>query len=88
MSRHRPSASVVPVDEARAVIDRLERIEALRRHDAPAGLLLGEVRALLAEAEVWAEADRPGERALEAMDRCHEAVAAGERAAERTLAQR
>ena len=75
-----------PVDQARAVIDRLERIEALRRGDAPAGVLLGEVRSLLAEAEAWAEADRPGERALEALERCREAVAAGERASERTLA--
>jgi hypothetical protein len=77
---------VEPVEEARALIDRLERIEALRREDAPAGLLLGEVRALLTEAEAWAAADPPGERALEALERCREAVAAGERASERTFA--
>lgn len=77
-----------PVDQARAVIDRLERIEALRQGDAPAGVLLGEVRALLAEAEAWAEADYPGERALDALERCREAVTAGERAAEQTLARR
>ena len=74
-----------PVDQARAVIDRLERIEALREGDAPAGVLLGEVRALLAEAEAWAEADRPGKRALEAVESCRDALAAGERAAESTL---
>jgi hypothetical protein len=75
------------VDQARAVIERLERIEALRREDAPAGMLLGEVRALLVEAEAWAEVDRPGRQALEALQRCHEAVAAGERAAEQALAR-
>jgi hypothetical protein len=77
---------VEPVDQARAVIDRLERIEELRRGDAPAGVLLGEVRSLLAEAEAWVEADRPGERTLEALERCREAVAAGERTAHGTLA--
>jgi hypothetical protein len=78
---------VNPVDQARAVIERLERIEALREADAPAGVLLGEVRALLSEAEAWAESDRPGERALRALEQCREAVAAGERAAERQLAR-
>jgi hypothetical protein len=74
------------MDEARAVIERLERIEELREADAPAGVLLGEVRALLTEAEAWAESDRPGSAALEALERCREAVDAGERAAQRTLA--
>lgn len=74
------------VDQARAVIERLERIEALRKDEVPAGVLLGEVRSLLAEAEAWVEADRPGERTLEALERCREAVAAGEKAADRALA--
>jgi hypothetical protein len=47
------------VDEARTVIRRLERIEALRRSRAPAGELLGEVRRLLAEGEAWLAAERP-----------------------------
>jgi hypothetical protein len=76
---------VIAVDEARAVIERLERIEELREADAPAGVLLGEVRTLLTEAEAWAVADRPGKEALDALERCREAVDAGERAAQRTL---
>jgi predicted nicotinamide N-methyase len=67
------------VDQARAVLDRLERIEALRVADAPAGILLAEVRSLLTEAEAWVEADRPGARAEEALERCRDALAAGER---------
>jgi hypothetical protein len=74
------------VEQARAVLGRLERIESLRQADAPVGVLLGEVRALLAEAEAWVEADRPGERALEALERSREALEAGERKAERALA--
>lgn len=73
------------VEQARAVIGRLERIESLRQAEAPAGVLLGEVRALLAEAEAWVEADRPGERALEALERCRDALTTCERAAEHSL---
>ena len=35
------------------ILERLEKIERLERDEAPAGVLLEEVRALLAEAEVW-----------------------------------
>jgi hypothetical protein len=73
------------VEQARAVLDRLERIDALRRADAPAGVLLGEVRSLLSEAEAWAAKDRPGPRAEEAIGRCREALAAGERTVDRSL---
>lgn len=69
------------VEQARAVLDRLERIEALRGADAPAGVLLAEVRSLLSEAEAWVEADHPGARAEEALERCRNALAAGERSA-------
>jgi hypothetical protein len=48
------------VDEARAVLARLDRIDALERDHAPAGVLLAEVRALLSEAEVWVRAERNG----------------------------
>lgn len=58
------------MDEARRVIERLERIEELRRADAPAAVLLGEVRRLLAEGEEWlaAEHGQGGERARAAFE--------------------
>jgi hypothetical protein len=83
--RHRRAASVEAVEQARAVLERLERIEALKRDEAPAGALLDEVRALLSEAEAWAEADRAGGRARDALEACREALAVGERTANRTL---
>jgi hypothetical protein len=48
------------MDEARKVIRRLERIEALQTTHAPAAELLGEVRQLLAEGEAWIAAEREG----------------------------
>jgi hypothetical protein len=67
------------MDEARAVVDRLRRIEALERVDAPAGALLAEVRALLGEAEAWMRSEGSAARMAEAaLARCREAVAAGE----------
>ena len=42
------------MDEARAVIERLERIEALDRGRVDPGVVLGELRALVGEAEAWA----------------------------------
>ena len=42
------------MEEARAVLDRLDRIERLETSGAPAEDLLAEVRALLGEAERWA----------------------------------
>jgi predicted Ser/Thr protein kinase len=41
------------VDESEAVLRRLERIEELDRRGAPASDLVGEFRALVAEAEAW-----------------------------------
>lgn len=46
------------MDEARAVLARLERIEALEREHAPADALLGELRELVHEAEAWARRER------------------------------
>ena len=43
------------MDEARAVLARLERIEALERRGAAAGPLLQELRELAREAARWAE---------------------------------
>jgi hypothetical protein len=62
------------MDEARAVIARLERIEALDRGEAPPRVLLDELRALVNEAEEWARADRPGPEAREALERCRGAL--------------
>jgi hypothetical protein len=42
------------MDESRAVLERLERIEALDRGGAPPTQLLEELRALLDEADAWA----------------------------------
>jgi hypothetical protein len=65
------------MDEARAVLDRLERIEALERAGTPANVVLDEVRALLTEAEEWVRAEPGGtDRAAVALDRCAEAFAA------------
>jgi hypothetical protein len=56
------------MEEARAVLARLERIEALERARAPVPVLLAEVRALLHEAEAWVRAEPlaagPAEEAL------------------------
>jgi hypothetical protein len=64
------------MDEARAVLRRLSRIEALEREGAPARSLLAEVHALLEEAEAWVVSERGGAEAAEvALDRCHAALA-------------
>jgi hypothetical protein len=52
------------MDEARAVLARLERIEALDRQGAAAPALLAELRELIREAVDWADAeDDPDARA-------------------------
>ena len=53
------------MDEARAVMTRLERIEALERERADPALVLGELRELVREAEAWARCERDA-RALAA----------------------
>jgi hypothetical protein len=64
------------MDEARAVLRRLSRIEALERQGAAPGSLLVEVHELLAEAEAWAAAERGGvELAEAALGRCRDALA-------------
>ncbi|HSJ95328.1 MAG TPA: hypothetical protein VK896_14960 [Gaiellaceae bacterium] len=45
------------MDEARAVLERLERIEALDRAGAGRAELLAELRALVDEAEAWSRAE-------------------------------
>jgi hypothetical protein len=69
------------MDEARRVIDRLERIDRLRGDGAPAGVLLGEVRALLSDGERWLASERAEglDDARAALDRCHQALTEGPR---------
>jgi hypothetical protein len=48
------------MNEARTVLDRLERIEALRASEASPAALLAELRALVREGEAWARAEGHG----------------------------
>jgi hypothetical protein len=70
------------MEEALAVLARLERIEALEQSGAPAGVVLDEVRGLLVDAEVWVRTERGGtDLAESALERCREALRAAERGA-------
>jgi hypothetical protein len=55
------------VDEAHALIRRLERIDALEREGAHPATMLAELRELVREAEAWAriEGDERAQRAVE-----------------------
>ena len=68
------SAYRVGMDEARAVIERLNRIEALEREGAHPPALLAELRELVREAEAWVRAEGKPERAAAAVERCKEAL--------------
>jgi hypothetical protein len=46
------------MEEAHALLARLDRIEALDREGAPPELLLPELQALVREAEAWARRER------------------------------
>lgn len=46
------------MEEARAVLARLERIESLDRAHAEPGVLLDELRELVGEVEIWAKRER------------------------------
>jgi hypothetical protein len=71
------------MDEARAVLARLERIEALEAGGASAGVLLDEVRGLLADAEAWVRTEHGGtDLAASALERCREALRETERRSE------
>ena len=62
------------MDEAKAVITRLARIEALEREGAPPRAVLAEVRELLREGEAWLDAESGRtEQAADALDRCRAA---------------
>jgi hypothetical protein len=68
------------MDEARRVIERLERIERLRGGGAPAAALLKEVRELLTDGERWLAAERPEglDDARAALEQCRCELAAEE----------
>lgn len=67
------------MDEARAVLRRLDRIEALDRDDAPAGELLDELRELVREAETWLRAEPEPRGAVEALADCRASLEANDR---------
>jgi len=69
-------ASVGSMDEVRAVLERLERIEALDRAGAGRGALLPELRALLEEAEAWSSTEG-GDVGADAVDGLRSALARG-----------
>jgi hypothetical protein len=64
------------MDEARRVMERLERIERLRGSGAPAADLLVEVRGLLTDGERWLAAERPEglDAANAALERCRAGI--------------
>ena len=62
------------MDEARAVLARLDRIEELEREGAPPGVLLEELRGLVQAAETWAKLEGD-ERARSAVRHCDAALA-------------
>jgi len=62
------------MDEARAVLARLDRIEELEREGAPPGVLLEELRGLVQAAEAWAKLEGD-ERAHSAVKQCDAALA-------------
>ena len=71
------------MDEARAVLARLERIEALEAEGAPPVVLLEEVRGLLSDAEIWVRSERGGTDLAEtALERCRDALRQAEIGAE------
>ena len=61
------------MDEARAVLARLDRIEELEREGAPPGVLLEELRGLVQAAEIWAKLEGD-ERARTAVESCDAAL--------------
>ncbi len=75
------------MDEARSVLERLERIEELERCGSPAGVMLAELRELVVEAEAWVRAEPgPTEGADDAIERLRRAVSDSECAGRTLLA--
>jgi hypothetical protein len=64
------------VEKEHAIMARLDRIDGLRKRDAPAEVLLDEVRLLLAEAEDWVREDGGAPpRAADALARARDTLA-------------
>jgi hypothetical protein len=63
------------MDEARRVLERLTRIEALDRATAAPGELLDELRSLLREAEDWARAEGGDAAAESVVERLRRSLA-------------
>jgi GNAT superfamily N-acetyltransferase len=59
------------MDEAARVLERLERIDALGEAPARRGQLVGELRALVREAEAWARLEGDA-RAVSAVEKLRE----------------
>ena len=72
-TRHTFLSSLLHMEEARRVIERLERIEELDRSMADPAELLAEVRGLLHDAEAWVRVEG-GDAADEAMVRLRDAL--------------
>jgi hypothetical protein len=62
------------MDEAHAVLQRLERIEALDRERARPETLIAELRELVREAEEWVRAEGEPSRAVAAVEKCKESL--------------
>ena len=63
------------MEEARRVLERLDRIEALNLGGAPTATVLDELRELVSDAESWLAAEGPGvEAAAHAVARCRTAL--------------
>ena len=63
------------MDEAARVLERLDRIDALRSAGAASPVLLGEVRELLSDVESWIRVEGAGtEGAESALTRCRVAL--------------
>jgi hypothetical protein len=67
------------MEEARRVLERLSRISDLEREQAAPSELLGELRKLVEEAEIWLRAEPDRGRAEEALARCRATLVAEER---------
>ena len=65
------------MDEARRVLERLERIRLLEREGVHPRHVLAEVRALLGEAEEWMRAERTAGVAAHAVERCRRTLEEG-----------
>jgi uncharacterized protein YjhX (UPF0386 family) len=65
------------VDEARAVIARLDRVELLERSGAAAEDVLVEIERLLCEVEAWLEREGAPARVSDLLEACREQLERG-----------